>query len=71
MADRFENGFGGLVAVVTGGGTGMGRELFAAELSLRQLAPLDHHAPAAVEDEDAFGGRPVKGGLSVSMRRTG
>ena len=27
MADRFENGFGGLVAVVTGGGTGMGREL--------------------------------------------
>ena len=26
MADRFENGFGGLVAVVTGGGTGMGRE---------------------------------------------
>ena len=27
MADRFENGYGGLVAVVTGGGTGMGREL--------------------------------------------
>lgn len=27
MSDRFENGFGGLVAVVTGGGTGMGREL--------------------------------------------
>jgi NAD(P)-dependent dehydrogenase (short-subunit alcohol dehydrogenase family) len=27
MAERFENGFGGLVAVVTGGGTGMGREL--------------------------------------------
>ncbi len=25
--DRFENGFGGMVAVVTGGGTGMGREL--------------------------------------------
>ena len=27
MAERFENGWGGLVAVVTGGGTGMGREL--------------------------------------------
>ena len=27
MAERFENGYGGLVAVVTGGGTGMGREL--------------------------------------------
>ncbi|CAB4590188.1 unannotated protein [freshwater metagenome] len=27
MAERFENGFGGLTAVVTGGGTGMGREL--------------------------------------------
>ena len=27
MADRFENGFGGMTAVVTGGGTGMGREL--------------------------------------------
>ena len=27
MAGRFENGFGGMVAVVTGGGTGMGREL--------------------------------------------
>ncbi len=27
MSERFENGFGGLVAVVTGGGTGMGREL--------------------------------------------
>ena len=27
MAERFENGFSGLVAVVTGGGTGMGREL--------------------------------------------
>ena len=27
MADRFENGFGGMAAVVTGGGTGMGREL--------------------------------------------
>ena len=25
--DRFENGFGGMTAVVTGGGTGMGREL--------------------------------------------
>jgi NAD(P)-dependent dehydrogenase (short-subunit alcohol dehydrogenase family) len=27
MSERFENGFNGLVAVVTGGGTGMGREL--------------------------------------------
>lgn len=27
MGERFENGFGGRVAVVTGGGTGMGREL--------------------------------------------
>ena len=27
MAGRFENGFGGRVAVVTGGGTGMGRQL--------------------------------------------
>ena len=27
MSTRFENGFGGRVAVVTGGGTGMGREL--------------------------------------------
>ncbi len=27
MSDRFENGFGGMTAVVTGGGTGMGREL--------------------------------------------
>jgi NAD(P)-dependent dehydrogenase (short-subunit alcohol dehydrogenase family) len=27
MAERFENGYGGLIAVVTGGGTGMGREL--------------------------------------------
>ncbi len=27
MENRFENGFGGRVAVVTGGGTGMGREL--------------------------------------------
>jgi NAD(P)-dependent dehydrogenase (short-subunit alcohol dehydrogenase family) len=27
MAERFENGYGGLVAVVTGGGTGMGREM--------------------------------------------
>lgn len=27
MSERFENGFGGRVAVVTGGGTGMGREL--------------------------------------------
>ncbi|MFM8563890.1 MAG: SDR family NAD(P)-dependent oxidoreductase [Acidimicrobiia bacterium] len=27
MSDRFENGFAGRVAVVTGGGTGMGREL--------------------------------------------
>ncbi|MFM8382436.1 MAG: SDR family NAD(P)-dependent oxidoreductase, partial [Actinomycetota bacterium] len=27
MSERFENGFRGRVAVVTGGGTGMGREL--------------------------------------------
>ena len=27
MGTRFENGFGGMTAVVTGGGTGMGREL--------------------------------------------
>lgn len=27
MSDRFEKGFGGMAAVVTGGGTGMGREL--------------------------------------------
>ena len=27
MSNRFENGFNGRVAVVTGGGTGMGREL--------------------------------------------
>ncbi|MEY3588134.1 MAG: hypothetical protein RJA47_730, partial [Actinomycetota bacterium] len=27
MTGRFENGFAGRVAVVTGGGTGMGREL--------------------------------------------
>ncbi|MFM9227002.1 MAG: SDR family NAD(P)-dependent oxidoreductase, partial [Actinomycetota bacterium] len=27
MGERFENGFGGSVAVVTGGGSGMGREL--------------------------------------------
>ena len=27
MGERFEDGFGGMVAVVTGGGTGMGREL--------------------------------------------
>jgi len=27
VPDRFESGFGGMVAVVTGGGTGMGREL--------------------------------------------
>lgn len=27
MAERFENGYGGLIAVVTGGGTGMGREM--------------------------------------------
>ena len=33
-----------------------------AEIRLRQAPPLDHHAPAAVQHQDAFPGRCMQGG---------
>src|SRR5690606_10699181 len=37
-------------------------EAVAAEVGLVQPTALDHHAPTAVEDQDAFLGRRVQGG---------
>jgi NAD(P)-dependent dehydrogenase (short-subunit alcohol dehydrogenase family) len=48
MADRFENGYSGLVAVVTGGGTGMGREM------VRQLTAQGCHVATCDVMADAL-----------------
>ena len=50
MSERFENGFTGRVAVVTGGGTGMGREL---------TNQLTTHAGAAASDDGNSSGESI------------
>ncbi|MNI74989.1 hypothetical protein D3C73_1311080 [compost metagenome] len=40
-------------------------ETLAAEVLFRQLAALDHHAPGAVQHQDALLGRRVQGGDAV------